>query len=33
MFDLTPTKELAAQHVLMHQDTNIVTPEKPEIIV
>ena len=33
MFDLTPTKELSAQHVLMHQDTNIVTPEKPEIIV
>ena len=33
MFDLTPTKELSAQHVLMHNDTNIVTPEKPEIIV
>ena len=33
MFDLTPTKELEAQHVIMHSDTNIVTPEKPEIIV
>ena len=33
MFDLTPTKELAAQHVAMHNDTNIVTPEKPQIVV
>ena len=33
LFDLTPTMELAAQHKAMHSDTNIVTPDKPEIIV
>jgi hypothetical protein len=33
MFDLKPTKELADQHVLMHNDSNIVTPEKPQIVV
>jgi hypothetical protein len=33
MFDLIPTKELADKHILMHNNTNIVTPEKPEIIV
>ena len=33
MFDLKPTKELADQHVLMHNDSNIVTPDKPQIVV
>ena len=33
MFDLTPTQELAAQHVRMFSDTDIITPEKPQIVV
>jgi hypothetical protein len=32
MFDLTPTKELAAEHVRMHS-SDIITPEKPQIVV
>ena len=33
MFDLTPTQELAAQHERMFSDTDIITPEKPQIVV
>ncbi len=33
MFDLTPTQELAAQHERMFSDTDIITPDKPQIVV
>jgi hypothetical protein len=33
MFDLTTTQELAAQHERMFSDTDIITPEKPQIVV
>ena len=33
MFDLTPTQELAVQHERMFSDTDIITPEKPQIVV
>ena len=33
MFDLKPTQELAAQHERMFSDTDIITPEKPQIVV
>ena len=33
MFDLTPTQELSAQHKRMFSDTDIITPEKPQIVV
>ena len=32
MFDLTPTKELAAEHVRMHS-SEIIGAEKPQIVV